>query len=52
VFSGAFITNFLGRSTDAGHLGRDFAFMSLVILAAVAMLLIFLRPRETENAER
>jgi MFS family permease len=51
VFSGAFITNFLGRSTDAGHLGRDFAFMSLVILAAVAMLLVFLRPRVKDAVE-
>ncbi|SHL39294.1 Sugar phosphate permease [Chitinophaga jiangningensis] len=45
VFSGAVVTDFLGKSTDAGHLGRDFALMSLVILAAVAMLLIFLRPQ-------
>lgn len=45
VFFGAFITNLLGRSTDAGHLGRDFALMSAVILAAVFMLLIFLKPR-------
>ncbi|MBV7530545.1 MFS transporter [Chitinophaga sp. sic0106] len=44
VFSGALITDFLGKSTDAGHLGRDFALMSLVILAAVAKLLVFLRP--------
>ncbi|HEU4555291.1 MAG TPA: MFS transporter [Chitinophaga sp.] len=51
VFSGAFITNFLGRSTDAGHLGRDFAFMSLVILAAVAMLLVFLRPKVKDAVE-
>lgn len=48
VFSGAFITNFLGRSTDAGNLGRDFALMSVVILAAVCMLLIFLKPREKD----
>lgn len=45
VFSGALITDFLGKSTDAGHLGRDFALMALVILAAVGMLLCFLRPR-------
>lgn len=51
VFSGAFITNLLGRSTDAGHLGRDFALMSVVILAAVGMLLIFLRPKVKDAAE-
>ncbi|HEY8916168.1 MAG TPA: MFS transporter [Chitinophaga sp.] len=50
VFSGAFITNFLGKSTDAGHLGRDFALMSVVILAAVVMLLAFLRPKVKDAA--
>lgn len=50
VFSGAFITNFLGKSTDAGHLGRDFALMSVVILAAVVMLLVFLRPKVKDAA--
>ncbi|SEM13134.1 hypothetical protein SAMN04488505_103460 [Chitinophaga rupis] len=50
VFSGAFITNFLGKSTDAGHLGRDFALMSVVILAAVGMLLVFLRPKVKDAA--
>lgn len=51
VFSGAFITNLLGKSTDAGHLGRDFALMSVVILAAVGMLLVFLRPKVKDAAE-
>jgi MFS family permease len=51
VFSGALITDFLGRSTDAGHLGRDFALMSLVILAAVAMLLICLKPQASDCRE-
>jgi MFS transporter, ACS family, D-galactonate transporter len=48
VFSGALITDFLGKSTDAGHLGRDFALMSVVILAAVAMLLLFLKPKVSD----
>ncbi|WP_295121164.1 MFS transporter [uncultured Chitinophaga sp.] len=48
VFSGALITDFLGKSTDAGNLGRDFAFMSVVILAAVAMLLLFLKPKVSD----
>lgn len=44
VFAGAFITNWLGKSTDAGHLGSDFGFLSLAVLVAVIGLLIFLRP--------
>jgi uncharacterized membrane-anchored protein len=48
VFSGAVITDFLGKSMDAGHLGRDFALMSLVILGAVTMLLLCLRPKTSD----
>lgn len=51
VFSGAFITNFLGRSSDAGNLARDFAWMSVVIIAAVGMLLIFLKPKVKDFGE-
>ncbi|WP_341840225.1 MFS transporter [Chitinophaga caseinilytica] len=48
VFSGALITGWLGRSTDAGNLGRDFALMSVVILAAVIMLLVTLKPKSRD----
>jgi MFS family permease len=48
VFSGALITDFLGKSTDAGHLGRDFSLMSLVIVAAVVMLLALLKPKTSD----
>lgn len=44
VFAGAFITDFLGKSTDAGSLGRDFAIMALVVFFALALQLSFLRP--------
>jgi MFS family permease len=44
VFAGAFITDFLGKSSDAGSLGRDFAIMALVVFFALALQLIFLRP--------
>lgn len=45
VFSGAFITDLLGRSADAGHLGRDFAFLGGIVLVAVLIQLAFLRPK-------
>ncbi len=48
VFSGALITDFLGKSTDAGIWGEDFALMSVVIFAAVCMLLIFLKPKTSD----
>jgi len=44
VFFGAFITDFLGRSTDQGHLGRDFALLSVIVLAALALQLRTLKP--------
>lgn len=45
VFSGAFITDLLGRSADAGNLGRDFAFLGGIVLVAVLIQLAFLRPQ-------
>ena len=45
VFSGAFITDLLGRSADAGNLGRDFAFLGGIVLVAVLIQLAFLRPK-------
>jgi MFS family permease len=45
VFAGAVITATLGRASDAGHLGRDFAMMAIVVLAMVVVQVVFLRPK-------
>ncbi|NTS43296.1 MFS transporter [Flavisolibacter sp. BT320] len=45
VFAGAFITDFLGKSTDAGNLGKSFAMLSGIVLVALIIQLIFLRPK-------
>lgn len=45
VFSGALVTSWLGKSTDAGNLGRDFALLSIVVLAILLVQLFALRPR-------
>ena len=45
VFAGAVITATLGRSSDAGHLGRDFALMAVVVLVMVVVQVAFLRPK-------
>lgn len=50
IFAGAFITDFLGKSSDAGSLGRDFAVMALVVFLALALQLSFMRPT-TQNAQ-
>lgn len=46
VFAGAIITDLLGKSTDAGHLGRDFAILSIIVSFAVCIQLFFLKPKQ------
>ncbi|WP_291403589.1 MFS transporter [Daejeonella sp.] len=45
VFAGAYITNLLGKSTDAGNLGSDFAMLAVIVLVALIIQLSFLRPK-------
>jgi MFS family permease len=49
VFAGALITNTLGKSTDAGHLGKDFAVLSIFIALAIVVQLYFLKPKGIDN---
>lgn len=44
VFAGAMITGLLGKSSDAGHLGKDFALMAAVVALALFVQLTFLKP--------
>ncbi len=50
ISAGAFITNFLGKSTDAGNLGKDFAMLTIVVLVAIVLQLVVLKPK-TINME-
>jgi ACS family D-galactonate transporter-like MFS transporter len=45
VFAGAFITDLLGKSTDSGSLGHDFAMLSIIVFIALMIQLYFLRPK-------
>ena len=45
VFFGAFITDYLGRSTDAGNLGHDFAMLAIVVVVILVVQILFLRPK-------
>ncbi|MDE7443508.1 MAG: MFS transporter, partial [Muribaculaceae bacterium] len=45
VFIGAAVTDFLGRSMDAGNLGRDFALLSVLVVFTLAILLTCLKPK-------
>ncbi|MDR2118082.1 MAG: MFS transporter [Tannerellaceae bacterium] len=50
ISAGAFITNFLGKSIDSGHLGRDFAILTTLIVITLILQLTLLKPR-TANME-
>lgn len=44
VFAGALVTSWLGKSTDAGNLGRDMALLAIPVAVAVILLLVNLKP--------
>ena len=45
VFAGAYITDLLGRSSDAGNLGKSFAMLAGIVLIALIIQISFLRPK-------
>lgn len=51
VFAGALITSLLGKSTDAGHLGRDMALLALPVALAVILQLAALHPEVADQQE-
>lgn len=51
VFAGAFITDWLGKSTDAGNLEKDFAMLGGIVAFALIIQLWFLRPKATTVTE-
>lgn len=52
VFCGAFITDLMGKSSDEGHLGNSFGYLSFIVAAAVILLLVTLRPKATVLEEK
>lgn len=51
VFAGAFITDLLGKSTDEGNLGNDFAMLAGIVLFALVIQIYFLKPRSADFDE-
>lgn len=45
VFAGAFITDLLGKSSDAGNLGRSFAMLAGIVVIALIIQISFLKPK-------
>lgn len=48
ISAGAFITNWLGKSSDAGNLGGSFMLLAGVVVIAVILQLGFLRPKTSD----
>jgi len=48
VFFGAFITDLLGKSSDAGNLGKDFAMLAGIVVVALVIQLYFLKPKHND----
>lgn len=51
VIAGGYITKMLGKSTDAGNLGRDFGVMAVVILVVVFIQILILKPKMDNMVE-
>jgi len=51
ILAGAMITGLLGKSTDAGRLGHDFAILTIGVAIALTSQLIFLRPKVANKTE-
>ncbi len=51
VFAGAFITDLLGKSTDGGSLGKDFAMLAGIVAVALVIQLVFLKPKAVDFKE-
>ncbi|HVZ24481.1 MAG TPA: MFS transporter, partial [Sediminibacterium sp.] len=47
VFSGALITSILGKSKDAGNLGRDFGMLAVIVMIALLVQVKYLKPFQT-----
>lgn len=51
VFGGAMITKILGKSTDSGNLGRDMAFLAILVVIAIILQLTMLKPTVADMQE-
>lgn len=52
VFAGAFITDLLGKSTDNGTLGKDFAMLAVIVFVVLVIQLSFLRPKNIDFTDK
>ena len=51
ISAGAVITGFLGKSADAGNMRHDFAMLSIIVIVAIVLQLVVLRPTTINKTE-
>jgi len=51
ISAGAVITSVLGKSIDEGNLGHDFALLSLVVIVAIVLNLVVLKPKTIDKTD-
>ena len=51
ISAGAVITDFLGKSADAGNMRQDFALLSIVVALAIVLQLVILKPKTVNMIE-
>lgn len=51
ISAGAVITDFLGKSADAGNMRQDFALLSIVVAIAIVLQLVILKPKTVNMIE-
>ena len=51
ISAGAVITGFLGKSADAGNMRHDFAMLSVIVVVAIVLQMVTLKPKTTNKTE-
>ncbi len=51
VFSGAYVTHWLGKSTESGNLGHDLALLAAPVTLALLLQLLILKPKVANKTE-
>jgi MFS transporter, ACS family, D-galactonate transporter len=52
ISAGAVITDFLGKSADAGNMRHDFARLSIIVVIAIVLQLVVLKPKTMNKTEQ
>jgi MFS family permease len=51
ISAGAVITGFLGKSADAGNMRHDFAMLSVIVVVAIVLQLVMLKPTTANKTD-